>query len=63
MGVVEGLGWSYPAEGFDLFDVVGNHRGLGSFVVAIELGEVVDLDVVLDSIAETGYVRADATQS
>ena len=48
-----------PAEGFDLFDVVLQDRRLCALVVAVELGDVIDLDRVGDSLSESGW-SADA---
>ena len=39
-----------PAEILDLLDVVLKHGRLSALVVPIELGEVVDLDVVDDRL-------------
>lgn len=44
-----------PAETFDLFDVVLEDRRLSPLMVAIKFGEVVDLDVVLDSLGESAW--------
>lgn len=42
-------------------NVIGENGGLGSLVVAIELWQVVYLDVIFDAIAQTGswYVSDD----
>jgi hypothetical protein len=45
---------AFAAEGFDLFDVVLQDGGLCTLVVAVELGEVVHLHVVFDSLGEPG---------
>lgn len=42
---------SYPAEGFDFLDILGENRWLGSLVVAVKLRQVVYLDIILDTIA------------
>ena len=47
------------AESFDFFDVILQNRRLCTLVVAVELGDVVDLDRVGDSLSESGW-SADA---
>lgn len=42
-----------PAECFDLLDVFLENWRLSTLVVAVEFGEVVDLDVVLDGLGES----------
>jgi hypothetical protein len=41
---------TYPRECLDLFDIVLENRWLLSLVESIKLGNVVDLNIVLDSI-------------
>lgn len=43
----------YPTEGLYFFQMVHQDRGLMSRVVSVELGDVIDLHVILDSISET----------
>ena len=47
------------AESFDFFDVILQNRRLCTLVVAVELGDVIDLDRVGDSLSESGW-SADA---
>lgn len=54
---------TFPAEGFDLFDMVFQERRLGTLVVAIELGKVVDLDVVLYSVGESDGLVANTANN
>lgn len=41
------------AEGFDLFDVVLQDRGLCTLVVAIEFGDVENLNIIFDGLGES----------
>lgn len=50
---------TFSAEGFDLLDMVLENRRLGTLVVAIKLGKVVDLNVVLDSVGESDGLVSD----
>lgn len=47
------LTYNYPAEGFNLGDILGNNGGLLSLVITIEFGNIVNLHVILDSISKT----------
>ena len=44
---------AFAAESFDFVDVILQHRRLWSLMIAIELGHVVNLDIVLDLGGET----------
>ena len=50
------------AEGFDLFDVVLQDRRLWTLVVAVELGEVVNLNIIIDGLGEPAW-SVDARQT
>jgi len=41
---------TYPAEIFNLVNVIRDNRGLLSLVVAIKLGNVVDLNIILNTV-------------
>ena len=44
---------AFSAESFDFFDVILQNRRLCTLVVAVELGDVVDLDRVGNSLRES----------
>lgn len=43
---------SYPGEALNLLDIILEYRRLLAFMVAIKFGDIIDLDVVLDTISE-----------
>lgn len=48
---------AYPGEFLDLLDVVLQNRGLRTLMKPVKLGNVVDLNIVFDAIAETEASR------
>lgn len=44
---------TYTCKTLNFFNVIFEHGWLLALVVAIKLGNVVDLDVVLDAVAQT----------
>ena len=50
---MQSFGTTYPRECLDLFDIFCEDRGLFPLMKSVELGNVVNLDVILDSIAKT----------